>query len=62
MNSDFDYRQIKNEVVRHIHSVEGITLEYFEIMDLSKFLNTIEKRAFIACKVGNIRLIDNIRI
>jgi len=62
MNSDFDYRQIKNEVVRHINSVEGITLEYFEIMDLSKFLNTIEKRAFIACKVGNIRLIDNIRI
>ena len=62
MNSDFDYRQIKNEVVRHIHSVEGITLEYFEIMDLSKFLNTIEKRAFIACKVGNVRLIDNIRI
>ena len=62
MNSSFNYRKIKNEVDRHINSIEGITLEYFEIIDLSKFINISEKRAFIACKVGNVRLIDNISL
>jgi pantoate--beta-alanine ligase len=62
MNSSFNYRKIKNEVDRHIHSIEGVTLEYFEIIDLSKFINITEKRAFIACKVGNVRLIDNISL
>ena len=39
-----NYRKIKNEVDRHINSIEGITLEYFEIIDLSKFINISENQ------------------
>ena len=40
--------------------------EYFEILDISELSGFLEEekeiRAFIACKVGKIRLIDNIKI
>ena len=62
MDGRFDYNQIKDEINSYAEAIQGVTLEYFEIVELSKYLNTIEKRAFIACKVGNVRLIDNIRI
>jgi pantoate--beta-alanine ligase len=62
MDGRFDHKQIKDEITRYADAIHGVTLEYFEIIELSKFINTIEKRAFIACKVGNVRLIDNIRI
>ena len=62
MNGSFDYKQIKNKINSYAETIDGFTLEYFEIIELSKFINTLEKRAFIACKVGNVRLIDNIII
>ena len=40
-----------------------MTIEYFEILDVSKFLkDKKEIRAFIACRIGNTRLIDNVRV
>ena len=62
MNLDFDNDQIKSEIINHIDSNDNIKLEYFEIINMSKFLNVNEKRAFIACKIGKIRLIDNITL
>ena len=62
MNGSFDYKQIKDEINNHAEAIDGFSLEYFEIIDLSKFINSIEKRAFISCRVGSLRLIDNICI
>ena len=46
--------------------IENFNLEYFEILDISELSGFLEEekeiRAFIACKVGKIRLIDNIKI
>ena len=45
--------------------IENFNLEYFEILDISElsgFLEGERIRAFIACKVGKIGLIDNIKI
>ena len=46
--------------------IENLNLEYFEILETSKLSGFLEQeeeiRAFIACKVGNTRLIDNITI
>mgnify|MGYP005696813931 FL=1 len=60
MNRGYNYRQIKKMIIGHVDSIDDIDLEYFEIINLSQFLDTKETRAFIACKVGGVRLIDNI--
>ncbi len=58
--------KLKQQVSEEIDLIDNITLEYFEILDISKYSDLVksdkEIRAFIACKVGNIRLIDNIDI
>jgi pantoate--beta-alanine ligase len=60
MNKGSNYGQIKKMIIGHVDSIDDIDLEYFEIINLSQFLDTKETRAFIACKVGDVRLIDNI--
>ena len=58
--------EIKFNILRDALMIENLNLEYFEILDVSRFSGVLkgekEIRAFIACKVGNIRLIDNITI
>ena len=65
------YSTSTSEVIRDIifkdaMSIDNFQLEYFEILNISNLLNFFEYkneiRAFIACKIGNTRLIDNIRI
>ena len=66
MYSEFNVLDIKSEIEKKSESIDNFILEYFEIMNLSEFSNISitdkETRAFIACKVGNIRLIDNITL
>ena len=58
--------EIKFNILTDTLMIENLNLEYFEILDVSRFSVVLkgekEIRAFIACKVGNIRLIDNITI
>ena len=59
-------KETKINILNDALMIENFNLEYFEILDISElsgFLNEEKDiRAFIACKVGNIRLIDNITI
>ena len=56
-------KDLKSAILKQAYSIDNLTLEYFEIIDISKYLkNKKEIRAFIACKIGNTRLIDNIKI
>ena len=59
-------KQIKNDVINRAKSIHYLYLEYFEIINFSKFSNEHENikevRAFIACKIGDTRLIDNIKV
>ena len=58
--------ETKINILKDALMIENFNLEYFEILDISElsgFLNEEKDiRAFIACKVGNIRLIDNLTI
>ena len=58
--------ETKSEIVKDAMLIKNLNLEYFEILDLSMISDFLEEgeeiRAFIACKVGKIRLIDNIII
>ena len=58
--------ETKSEIFKDAILVKNLNLEYFEILDLSMISGFLEEgeeiRAFIACKVGKIRLIDNIII
>tara|TARA_B100000989_G_scaffold106730_1_gene78197 strand:+ start:49 stop:873 length:825 start_codon:yes stop_codon:yes gene_type:complete len=58
--------ETKINIVKDALMIENLNLEYFEILETSKLSGFLEKegeiRAFIACKIGNIRLIDNITI
>ena len=58
--------ETKINILKDALMIKNFNLEYFEILDISElsgFLNEEKEiRAFIACKVGNIRLIDNITI
>ena len=58
--------ETKINIIKDALMIENFNLEYFEILDISElsgFLNEEKEiRAFIACKVGKIRLIDNITI
>ena len=58
--------ETKSEIFKDAILVKNLNLEYFEILDLSMISDFLEEgeeiRAFIACKVGKIRLIDNIII
>ena len=64
--SKFDFIQIKDEIENRSKFIDSFKLEYFEIMNLEKFSSISKKnnetRAFIACRIGNIRLIDNIKL
>ena len=54
---------IKSDILKKAKAIDNLKIEYFEIINVSEFLKDIkEVRAFIACKIGNTRLIDNIRI
>jgi len=56
-------RDIKSDILKQANAIDNLKIEYFEIINVSEFLKDIkEVRAFIACKIGNTRLIDNIRI
>ena len=58
--------ETKRNILEDALMIENLNLEYFEIIDTSKISGFLEQekeiRAFIACKVGNIRLIDNLTI
>jgi pantoate--beta-alanine ligase len=64
--SKFDFIQIKDEIENRSKLIDSFELEYFEIMNLEEFSSISKKnnetRAFIACRIGNIRLIDNIKL
>ena len=66
MYSEFEFYQIRKEIENRSKSINNFKLEYFEIMNLAEFSNISKKnhetRAFIACKIGKIRLIDNIKL
>lgn len=66
MYSNSSINKLKKQVSKEFDLIDNITLEYFEIHDISKYSDLAkgdkETRAFIACKVGDIRLIDNIEI
>ena len=66
MYSEFEFHQIRKVIENRSKSINNFKLEYFEIMNLAKFSNISKKnhetRAFIACKIGKIRLIDNIKL
>ena len=61
-----DLEAIKNNILKEAQLINNLQVEYFEILKLSNLVNVFEYkkeiRAFIACRVGNTRLIDNIRI
>ena len=61
-----DLEAIKNTILKEAQLINNLQVEYFEILKLSNLVNIFEHkkeiRAFIACRVGNTRLIDNIRI
>ena len=58
--------ETKRNILKDALMIENFNLEYFEILDTSQLSGFLEQekeiRAFIACKVGNIRLIDNVTI
>ena len=58
--------ETKRNILKDALMIENLNLEYFEILETSKLSGFLEHeeeiRAFIACKVGNTRLIDNITI
>ena len=54
MNRDSNSGQIKKMIISHVDSIDDFDLEYFELLNLSKILDTKETRAFIACKVGDV--------
>ena len=64
--SELDFIQIRSEIENKSKLIDSFKLEYFEIMNLAEFSNiskkSNEKRAFIACRIGNVRLIDNIKL
>jgi pantoate--beta-alanine ligase len=64
--SKFDFVQIRDEIKNRSKLIDSFKLEYFEIMNLEEFSSISKKnnetRAFIACRIGNIRLIDNIKL
>ena len=66
LNKSTTVEETKSIILKDALMIENLNLEYFEILDISKlsrFLKEEEEiRAFIACKVGKIRLIDNITI
>ena len=66
MYLDYNINQIKKEIENKAMSIENFKLEYFEIIDFSNFSilkgNRIKSRAFIACKIGKVRLIDNLSL
>ena len=66
MYLDFNINQIKKEIENKAMSIENFKLEYFEIIDFSNFSilkgNRMKSRAFIACKIGKVRLIDNLSL
>ena len=58
--------ETKRNILKDALMIENFNLEYFEILDTSQLSGFLEQekeiRAFIACKVGKIRLIDNLTI
>ena len=56
-------KAIKSDILKQASSIDNLKIEYFEVLDVSDFFkDKKEIRAFIACRIGNTRLIDNIRI
>ena len=58
--------ETKRNILKDALMIDNLNLEYFEILDTSQLSGFLEQekeiRAFIACKVGKIRLIDNLTI
>ena len=61
-------QKTKEYVVKYLNGLEGINLEYFEIINSESFsfTNTINSNStyygLIAVEINNIRLIDNIKL
>jgi pantoate--beta-alanine ligase len=58
--------QLEKMVAAKFFNAEGVALEYFKVLtndslaERKKFNKAEAYRAFIACKIGEVRLIDNI--
>jgi pantothenate synthetase len=63
MHKTYNLEDIKNYILKEANLIDNFQIEYFEVINIADFIEEVkEVRAFIACKVGNTRLIDNIRI
>ena len=71
MIRDHDIPEVEDYVIKTIHSLEGFSVEYFNIVDdkelkpcstRTQFKKGLRYFGCIAVKAGNIRLIDNIEI
>ena len=60
--------EIENNITKKFTNIEGVELQYFKILtdhslSETKEINDKEKyRAFMACNIGKVRLIDNIAL
>ena len=60
--------EIENSITKKFTNIEGVELQYFKILtdhslSKTKEINNKEKyRAFMACNIGKVRLIDNIAL
>ena len=58
--------QLEKMVAAKFFNAEGVDLEYFKVLtndslaERKKFNKAEAYRAFIACRIGEVRLIDNI--
>jgi pantothenate synthetase len=63
MHKTYNLEDIKYYILKEANLIDNFQIEYFEVINIADFIEEVkEVRAFIACKVGNTRLIDNIRI
>ena len=66
LNKSTTVEETKSIILKDALMIENLNLEYFEILDTSQLSGFLEQekeiRAFIACRVGKIRLIDNLTI
>lgn len=63
----FSVEALRERVVSKINSTDGLSIEYFEIMDahtltpVQSWESSSDIRGFVAVKAGSVRLIDNVQ-